>query len=414
VTGPVLELLSLVVLLALSGFFSGSETALFALSDVELAELDRGTRRERQAVALARRPQRTLVTILLANTIVNTIVSVLIASLALRAFGVPGLALAIPAATILVLLFGEIVPKSLGLRRRRGLAVLAAPVLASIAWLLGPVRRALEVLAGTVARGQGSPPLSREELGTLVDVAREEGGLSVFEGRVLRRVLRFRETPIERCMTPRVDMVTVGATMPLTEVLGVFERSGRSRLPVTGDGPEDVVGVLLLKDVVTDPLPLAERTVESAMRGVIFEPETLPAAELFRRFQRRRVHLAVVVGEHGGVEGIVTLEDLLEELIGDIRDESDELGGELEELGEDLYRGDASLYLEDVCDVLGLRVDVEETEALTLSGLLQEELGRVPRRGDELVWQGWRFRVLTASPNRARLLQISRALEMAS
>lgn len=407
-----LELLPLIVLLALSGFFSGSETALFALSDLELAELEGGSRRERLAVALARRPQRTFVTILLANMIVNTLVSVLMASVALRAFGVAGLAIAIPVATVLLLLFGEIVPKSLGLRRRRVLAVFAAPVLSAIAWALGPVQKVLEAMAGLVARGGGSPPLARDELGTLVDVAHEEGALSAFESRVLRRVLRFTDTPLERCMTPRVDMVTLSAEVSLDEALAVFEKSGRSRLPVTGDGHDHIVGVLLLKDVLTDPLPLQGRSVRSAMRDVLFEPETLPAAELFRRFQRRRVHLAVVVGEHGGVEGIVTLEDLLEELIGDIRDESDELGGLLEEIGEDVYRGDASLDLEDVCEELGLRSPDDDLEAVTLSGLLQEELGRVPRRGDQIVWRGWRIRVLTASPNRARLLQLSRVREV--
>lgn len=402
------EGLLLIGLLLLSGFFSGSETALFALSDVELDELRRSGRRERQAVDLAQRPERTLVTILLANMIVNTIVSVLVASLALQAVGPAGLAVAIPTATILLLLFGEIVPKTLGLRRRRFLAVNAAPVLAGLAFLLGPVRRGLEFLASLVTRGGSGPaPLARDELSTLVDVARDEGDLTRFEGRVLRRILRFGDLPIGRCMTPRVDMVTVDADDTLDEALETFDESGRSRLPVVGDGPDDVIGVLLQKDVATHEGDRSALRARDLARAPVHEPETLPAAKLFRRFQRGRFHMAVVVGEHGGVEGIVTLEDLLEEMIGDIRDESDELGGELQPMGDGTWRGDATIEIADVADTLDLdRVPDDDDEAVTLSGLLQNELGRVPKKGDEIIWGAWRLRVLSASPNRARIVEL--------
>lgn len=404
-----IETLLLIALLLLSGFFSGSETALFALSDLELSELQQRGRRERQAVALARHPERTLVTILLANMIVNTIVSVLVASLALEAVGPAGLAVAIPAATILLLLFGEIVPKTLGLRRRRFLAVAAAPVLTALAFVLGPVQRALESLAAVVTRGGTGPqPLARDELSTLVDVARGEGDLTRFEGRVLRRILRFGDLPIGRCMTPRVDMVAVDADATLDEALAIFDDSGRSRLPVVGEGFDDVIGVLLQKDVATDDGDPTVLRARDLARPPVHEPETLPAAELFRRFQRGRFHLAVVVGEHGGVEGIVTLEDLLEELIGDIRDESDELGGALEPVGDGTWRGEATLEIEDVADTLGIDpLPEDDDEAVTLSGLLQHALGRIPRKGDEIIWGAWRVRVLSASPNRARLVELS-------
>ncbi len=406
------EALLLVALLLLSGFFSGSETALFALSDVELDDLAGRGRREKQAAALARRPERTFVTILLANMAVNTVVSVLVTSVALRVVGAAGLAVAIPVATVLLLLFGEIVPKTLGLRRRRFLAVNAAPVLSALAFVLGPVQKALEALASLATRGTSGPePLSRDELGTLVDVAREEGDLTRFEGRVLRRILRFTGVPIGRCTTPRVEMVTIPESATLERALQVFHESGRSRLPVVREGHDDVVGVLLLKDLLTleqDPTGL---TVGDLMREAVFEPETLPAAVLFRRFQHGRFHLAVVVGEHGGVEGIVTLEDLLEELIGDIRDESDELGGELEPLGDGRWRGDATLEIEDVVETLGMERDPgrEDHDWVTLSGLLQHELGRVPRKGDTITWGGWTVTVLSASPNRARLVLLSPA-----
>lgn len=400
-----LEILFLILLLAASGFFSGSETALFALSDLELREMEEGSPAQRRAVDLARNPERTLVTVLLANMVVNVIISVLITAISLRSFGPTGLAVAIPVATVLLLLFGEIVPKSLGLRRRHGLAPLAAPILSAVGLVLGPLRLLLESMARAVSGRTGPAPLTRAELPTLVTVAAEQGQVSPFESRVMRRVLRFADTSVDRCMTPRVEMVAMPATSKVAEALAHFETSGRSRIPVYESGPDEIIGVLLLKDVLTRDGGTGVDPVRPLVRDVAHVPETVRAANLFRRFQQERVHLAVVVGEHGGVEGLVTMEDLLEELIGDIRDESDEVPAELERLADGSWRGSAGLELVDVAEALELPAsDLEES--VTLSGVLHQELGRVPVRGDEVVWRGWTVRVLTASPTRARLVRL--------
>jgi CBS domain containing-hemolysin-like protein len=401
----IVEILILLGLLGLSAFFSGSETALFALSDLELSKLEKGSRAQRQAVDLARHPGRTLVTVLLANMIVNVILSVLITSIALRAYGPSGLALAIPVATIVLLLFGEIVPKSLGLRRRRPLAEFSAIPLSILARLLGPVRVALERLAHLVVGSARPQPLSREELPTLVALAEEEGQVSLFESRVMRRVMRFAETPIARCFTPRVEMVALPSSVTVAEALEAFDRSGRSRIPLYEASPDQIVGVLLQKDLLTRDTGSPEDPARSWMRPVAHVPESVTADELFRRFQRDRVHLAIVVEERGGVEGVVTMEDLLEELVGDIRDESDEGPAGLERLEDGSWRGSASLEISDVAEYLGLP-DAEAGESVTLSGVLQAELGRVPVSGDEISWRGWRVRVLTASPTRARLVRL--------
>jgi CBS domain containing-hemolysin-like protein len=406
----IFEPLLLIGLLGLSAFFSGSETALFALSDLELRELERGSRTQRRAVELARRPERTLVTVLLANMVVNVLISVLVTSISLRTFGATGLAVAIPVATILLLLFGEIIPKSLGLRRRRGLAGIAAPPISLLAVLLGPIQIGLERLARFVVGTARPAPLTRDELPTLVSIAAEEGQVSPFESRVMRRVFRFADTPVARCLTPRVEMVGLPASATIAEALELFERSGRSRIPVWESGPDEIAGVLLLKDVLTRESGGDSAPVFPLLREALHVPETLAAALLFRRFQRDRVHLAIVVGEHGGVEGIVTMEDLLEELIGDIRDESDEVPASLEPLEDGSWRGSSSLELVDVSDALGIELS-ESEESVTLSGVLHQELGRVPVRGDEIDWKGWRIRVLTASPTRARLVRLAPVAE---
>jgi CBS domain containing-hemolysin-like protein len=366
--------------------------------------------RARRAAALARNAHGTLVTLLLSNMIVNVVISVLTTSIALQSLGRNGLAVAIPAATILLLLFGEIVPKTLGLRRGRPLAELAAHPLGFIAWLLGPVQRGLEVLARAVTGAPSNEPLRREELSTLLSVAQEEGQLTRFETRVLRRMLDLADTPVSMCMTPRVSMITIDVDAGHDLMLQTFESSGRSRLPVVEGGVENVVGILLLKDLFTYEGDRVRLNARSLMRDPVFEPENLSAAQLFRRFQERRLHMAIVVGEHGGVEGLVTLEDLLEEMIGDIRDESDEADSSMEPLPEGGWRADAAVSLDLVAESLDLHPDalqdVDDEEIVTLSGLLQWKLGRVPRAGDRVPWQGWELRVLTASPNRARLVQL--------
>lgn len=400
-----LEVLLLVGLLGLSAFFSGSETAVFALTDLELRELANGSAAQRRAVDLARRPERTLVTVLLANMVVNVLISVIITSFSLRVFGTSGLAFAIPVATALLLLFGEIVPKSLGLRRRRGLAGFSAPILYLLGTVLGPLQVALERMARLVVGTAVPSPLSREELPTLVHVAMEEGQVSPFESRVLRRVLRFADTPIDRCMTPRVEMVALPVTASVGEALAEFESSGRSRIPLFGESQDEIVGVILLKDVLTREAGSEDAPVRGLMRSVIHAPDTVAASTLFQWFQKEQVHIAIVLGEHGGVEGLVTMEDLLEELIGDIRDESDEVPASLERLEDGSWRGSASLELSEIAEALGIEDDGSE-ESVTLSGVLHQELGRVPVRGDEVSWRHLTVRVLTASPTRARLVHL--------
>ncbi|NNK62554.1 MAG: HlyC/CorC family transporter [Gemmatimonadetes bacterium] len=402
----IVEILFLGGLLCLSAFFSGSETALFALSDLELRELEKGSRAQRQAVDLARRPGKTLVTVLLANMIVNVLLSVTITSISLRTWGPSGIAVAIPVATVLLLLFGEIIPKSLGLRRRRSFAGFAALPLSMLATVLGPVRVGLEKMAQLVVGGAPPAALKREELPTLVSIAAEEGQVSPFESRVMRRVFRFADTPLARCLTPRVDMVALPADACVADALAEFERSGRSRVPVFQGGPDEIVGVVLQKDLLTRDVGAPDDPLLPWLRDVPHVPDTVTAAALFRRFQRERIHLAIVVDEHGGVEGLVTMEDLLEELIGDIRDESDEVPASLERLEDGSWRGPASLELTDVAEYLELPGESDLEESVTLSGVLHAELGRVPLRGDEVEWRGWTVRVLTASPTRARLVRL--------
>jgi putative hemolysin len=403
-----LELSIIAVLLALSAWFSGSETALLSLGDVDLDDMERhGSTAARQAAALARRPYRILATLLLGNMAVNIVISVRATALFVDAFGTAGLGIAIPAVTVGLLILGDIVPKSLGLRHSRRLAELAAPAVGALAWALGPVRAGLERLAHAASGPARPAPLDRDELATLVDVAREEGALSPFDARVLGGILRFTEISVGRAMTPRVDLFAIAAGAEPAEIPLAFERSGRSRLPVYDGDLDHIVGILLLKDYLTFEGDRSALGPRHLMREPYFVPETTRADRLFREFQARRIHIAVVVGEHGGVEGIVTLEDLIEELIGDFHDEADEPRVELERLREGVWRVDARIELDDLSEAIGGSLDQGEG-AVTLAGLLGELLGRVPRAGDAARSGGFEFRVLKAVPTRPLVVRVAR------
>ncbi len=401
-----IDSVTVVVLLGLSAFFSGSETAIFALQEVELQEMELQGGRALRAAGLARRPYRTLVTLLLSNMITNVALATVATAALVRAMGPVGVGVAIPTVTIALLLFGEIVPKTIGLRARRRIAVVAAPPVDWLATVLGPLRLVLEKLAAWVSGPPAPLRLSRSELSTLMELGREEGVFTALESRMLMRVLRLGETPVARLVRPRVQVVGIPVDADWQEVVSTFERSGRSRLPVYEGSLDHVVGVLYLKDFLGADHRDRGKGIRALMREPYFVPQSKPADELFSEFQRRRVHLAVVVGEHGGMEGIVTLEDLLEELIGEVNDEGDVVEHRVETVADGVWRVHAGIELEELGEVVG-RPLAEHFEAVTLAGMLEEELGRVPRAGDRLQRDGFLFHVLTARPNRPGLVEVS-------
>jgi CBS domain containing-hemolysin-like protein len=277
-----------------------------------------------------------------------------------------------------------------------------------LARLLAPLRIVLEAVAERVSGPTRKLRLKRGELGTLMEVAQQEGVFTRFEARMLLRVLRLGDTPVERLLRPRVEVVGVSADSGIEAAVRIFESSGLSRLPVYEESLDQVVGVLYLKDLIDVGDGREGPAIHSLMREPFFVPESKPADELFSEFQRRHVHFAVVVDEHGGMEGIVTMEDLIEELIGEIHDESDIESERLEMLSPEVWRADALVELAELGEALDARIGADR-DAVTLAGLLEEELGKVPQAGDRVRRDGFEFQVLTARPNRPLLIRVARA-----
>ena len=334
-------------MLLCSGFFSGSETSLFSLGRVERyrAREEHETLVSRSLRALVERPRRLIVTILIGNELVNITISTLTASLTENTFlgwisldSIDPLLLKTVTTTAicfpLLLIFGEITPKTLALYNPRGYARFAAIPLRLFSSLIAPVRWVLASLANGAVRllfgefPKADLPITEEEFRNLVDQSNEGGVLQETEREFIHNIFDFGETRVAEVMTPRTEMFCVQVDQELEEILAALERQPYSRIPVYEKDKDDIVGLLYCKDlleIVSDPQRRARFNLRALLRKPYFIPQSKKASDLFREFRINRIHLAIVVDEYGGVAGLVTMEDLLEELFGEILDEYETL-----------------------------------------------------------------------------------------
>lgn len=401
------RLVGMAVLVLLSAFFSGSETALFSLSRDRLRRFRSGTSHlEHVAAQLVSRPRALLVTLLFGNMLVNVMFfalsSALVWDIGRRAAtpwaeGAAGLGV-----LLVVIVFGEVAPKTIAATAPVGLARVASFPLALLGGLLKPITWTLDrVVIEPATRlmtgrrsGQGERGLhvTAEELQAIVELAADEGVVGRDESGMIGEVLRIHATKVREVMVPRVDMVACDVATPTAEVLDVFRRTRHKRLVVYRDSADEVVGLVTARRAFLDP----GRPLASLLEPVRFVPEQQTVERLLRMFRENKIQLAVVVDEYGGTAGLVTLEDCLEEIVGDIRDEHDARATAVERLSdrEFLLAGDLSIraWSEYVRAELGA-----ETRVDTLGGFVMGLLGRIPTEGDSCRWGNVRFTVREVS-----------------
>jgi len=405
-----LDLLLLLALLGFSATFSGSETAFFALGAAELARLEEGrSRAGRRVAALLRRSNDLLSALLIGNLLVNTAASVVTTSLCLRWFGPRGIAVAVPAATIVLLLVGEITPKMLALRFR--LAVARAMQAPLAAWLLlvRPVVGLIGAAVGGLVRvlpfeAAGSRPMTTEELQQACDLAVEDGTLTETEGRSLARLLRLHDIEVRAVMTPRTAVVALRRGMSLRQVLATARRAGYNRypvLPAEGSRPE---GLFHLKDLLGLG-PDVERPLEGTLRPLLFVPESKDVAALLTEMRSGGAHLAAVVDEHGDFAGIVTMADCLQALLGAVAD-SAKWDAELIPLGDGRWIISGRTSLRELEEATGLHLP-RSHDYVTVAGFLMARLGRVLAPGDRVTLSRARLSVLEMSEHRVDRIQVT-------
>jgi Mg2+/Co2+ transporter CorB len=415
-TTLVLTLAAILVLLLVSAFFSGSETALTAASRSRLHHLaQRGNVRALLVERLIARRERLIGAILLGNNAVNILASALATSLMIGIFGEAGVAYATIAMTALIFVFAEVLPKTAAIRNAERTALAVAPVLRPVVAVLAPAVAAVEVVIGAILR-----QLNRREAGKrLVPVADELRGLfdlHAQEGRVrrhyrdmLRSILDLSEVEVAEIMTHRKEMVTLNADLPIPQALTEVLESPYTRIPLWRDNPDNIVGVLHAKAMLRAIRRHGDEVEELELAGLSaapwFVPDTTSLAEQLAAFRARHEHFALVVDEYGSLEGLVTLEDILEEIVGEISDEYDRPQTDMRRQDDGSYVVEGGLTIRDVNRALDCRIPDEE--AVTVAGLVIHEAERIPDVGESFELHGFRFEVLGRAENRLTALRMT-------
>jgi len=397
------EILLIIFLLFFAGFLAGTESALSNLSRVFIEHKSATKSRSSRALTkFAADPSRFLNVVLLVRKSAEFGAAALVAQIALNQLSNQREALAL---TVLVMVVASYVlvgvgPRTLGKQHPEKWALPGAVVALLLARVLSPVTRLLIAIGNAITPGKGfkKGPFSTEaEFRDLVDQARERGFVEEDEHEMIHSVFELGDTLVREVMVPRTEMVYIERGKTLRQALSLALRSGYSRIPVIGEDLDDIVGIAYVKDLAKRSHDYREaeqsERVEELMRPANFVPENKMADELLKEMQSEQIHLAIVVDEYGGTAGLVTIEDILEEIVGEISDEFDDEDDEqLEQLSKSKYRARARIHLEDLERELGITFADEDKESVdTLGGLLGKHIGQVPIPGSEITIGSWRF-----------------------
>jgi len=392
-----LAIISIIALLAFAGFLAASESALTSISRIVVEELE-----GKRGGALLRRyslqPARYLNVILLVRKLCEFTATVLLAVILLRNYSsAQAMALTVAIMVVLSYVVVGVGPRTLGKQQPHKYARYGIIVAYALAFLLGPVTKLLIAVGNALTPGKGfrsGPFTSEAELRDLVDQAHERGLVESDEHEMIHSVFELGDTLVRELMVPRTDMVWIEKDKTLRQGLSLALRSGYSRIPVVGTGPDNIIGIVYVKDLARRALDHhdAEQSenIEQHMRPATFVPEIKMADELLKEMQRNQIHLAVVVDEYGGTAGIITIEDIIEEIVGEIEDEFDDGDDDFVWLSPDKARANASLHIEDLADELKIEISESDFEDVdTIGGLMAQKLGRVPIAGSTVSLHGW-------------------------
>ncbi|MDX2499243.1 MAG: hemolysin family protein [Deltaproteobacteria bacterium] len=377
------QLLVLIVLLLLSGFFSSAETALFSISRAKARHIAKERGLTNSLIKKMKDdPHRLLSTILIGNNLVNVAATALATAITIGLAASHAVGIATGLMTALILIFGEIIPKSIATRNNVLIARLVIIPLYWLSILFAPVIYLLNFIPKLTSKVQRKSRVTEEELMTFVEVVEEEGGIEEEEKELIHNIFEFDDTSASEIMTPRADMFVINVDDELN--VEAIIRSGFSRIPVIEEDIDHVIGILNIKDLFMQQVTSAQQTdARSVMSEPYFVPENKKLDHLLQEFKRRKQHLAIVVDEHGGVSGLITLEDALEEIVGEIVDETDRFEPHIVKLNKNEWRVLGKSEIDDVNDKLAM--DIPDTKEYdTFSGYILEQIGRIPQEKEDI------------------------------
>ena len=385
-----------VLLIVFGGFFAGAEAALSRVSRVTADELERqgrrGAARLQQVVA---DPARYLNVLTLLRVACEMVAAVLVAVVCLDHFAATWQAVLVAGVVMVVVSYIAVgvSPRTIGRQHAARVSLLSARLVLTLARVLGPLPQLLILIGNALTPGKGfrdGPFASEAELRDLVDLAQENRLIEDRERVMIHSVFELGDTIAREVMVPRTDVVFIERHKTLRQAISLALRSGFSRIPVVGEGSDDVLGVAYLKDVIRRTYEYRDaestETVESVMRPAVFVPESKPVDELLREMQAQQTHIAIVVDEYGGTAGLVTIEDVIEEIVGEITDEYDVERPLIEDLPDGVLRVSARLHIDELAERMD--VDLDDDDVDTVGGLLAKHLGRVPIPGAQVFVSG--------------------------
>ena len=392
------HILLLFLTIVFSGFFSGAEVALVSVSKVKASQLaENKVRNARYLNYLKENFTKTLITILIGNNVVNIGGSAIATQLALSYFDNLGVAIATGVMTFLILTFGEIIPKTFAAKHAVKMSLAISPIIYALMLVLSPIIWGFHKFSVFInkfgSQSQDDYLVTEQELKYMVRLGEQQGQIKPDEKEMIQNILRFDDTYVEEVMTPRTQIFALDQNMRVKDAMPLIIDQSFSRIPVYEENLDKIKGIVMVKDLLASlNSNNKDKKLKSLMKNAIFVPENKKIDTLLKLLQKESSHMAVVVNEHGGVEGIITIEDLLEEIVGDIFDESDEVEHFVLNIGKKKWKVLGKSPIRFLNKRLKLTLPTED-DYNTLAGLIQEKLGKIPGGGDVIVFDDMKIRV---------------------
>jgi putative hemolysin len=403
------EIIILSILVLLSAFFSGVETAIFSISKLRIKHLIEI--KKRGAITLDKlksQPHRLLITILIGNNLVNIGASALATSIAIDMFSSNAIGIATGVMTFIILLFGEITPKTFATVHSESISLLIAKPIKILEIILWPF---IMIFDGwtkliTTKKASKDPIITEEELKTIVSLGEEAGEIKEIEKRLIHNIFEFDTTNVSEVMTPRTDIFAVSATKKLRDVINPIIKSGHTRVPVYEKDMDHIVGIIRIKDLIKY---LKDGKKQILISKVMHKPYFVPANKkidsLMKQFLIRKEHMAIVLDEHGGVAGVVTLENVIEEIIGEIQDETDKIEPHVKKTKKKTWKVLGKASIEEVNQALKSKFK-QSTSYDTISGLVLDKIGKIPKKNEEFTIDKHIFKIEDMEDNRILEIKI--------
>ena len=398
-----MSLAIIVICIFLSGFFSATETAYSSLNRIRIKNMaEKGNKRAQLVLKQVDDYNSILSTILIGNNIVNILCASVATILFVELLGEEaGASVSTIVTTVVVLIFGEISPKTLAKEMPEKFAMFSAPIIRVLKFIFTPANFIFGLwkkFLSLIFKSDNDRSITEEELLTIVEEAEQEGGLDEEESNLIRSAIEFAEVEAIDILTPRIDITGVPSDATKEEIAQVFAESGYSRVPMYEENLDHIIGIIYQKDF-HNYVYNTEKSVESIIRPVHYITKTKNIDELLKELQKEKSHFAVVVDEYGGTAGIVTLEDIIEELVGEIWDEHDEVTQDIVQNSESEYLILGSANIEEILDMLDVNIE-EELDVLTVSGWVMDQLQKIPEEGDSFTYDNLTVKVLKMDERR--------------